>query len=52
MEEEIARCWLYKDGEAQLFEGDEIAKAEKAGWADNPDGKKKRTRKKAADEEE
>ena len=32
------RCWLYKDGEGQIFEGEEaIEEAQAAGWRDTPD---------------
>lgn len=31
------RNWLYKDGKAELFEGDEILKKVEEGWTDSPD---------------
>jgi len=31
--------WLYKDGKAELFKGDEIQKKVKEGWTDHPDKK-------------
>lgn len=43
------RVFLYKDGEAKLFEGkDAVKAAEKSGWLDSPAAKPKAAPKKKA----
>jgi len=40
--EEVGPTCLYKDGESETFEGDEVAEALEAGWKDEPTPKKKK----------